>query len=352
MKKIIKQLQHQDIISSQEVSALRQQLIETYPHLTAMERAKFFASALQKQLDTSLASFDDTLRKEIKFNLLKNTLYKKNFYINAYDVLLGYLHTQETFAHPPKDLVKWMNSHQTSVLTEKQVNSLLHSLSKESTYRKKNWGVPLKRHLWYRCSKLLLLLLIISAISFLSAICINLYEYRSPSQYPLAFTPIEEPYVSCPISAEINLNEHPLQKDLQYTTINTPLLKDWLEQKDSLLAEEPYFSAILEAGKEFNVNPLLLFAITGQEQSFVPKDHAFAKQMANNPFNLYGSWETFDTPIKQSSRIAAETILHLGEGCPSEEDQIEWINRSYAEDPNWHIGVSYFFNVLKEIAMS
>ena len=53
----------------------------------------------------------------------------------------------------------------------------------------------------------------------------------------------------------------------------------YLRTKSSLLAEEPYLSAIIKAAKEHDIHPLLLFAITGQEQAFVPKT---AKNAAKN----------------------------------------------------------------------
>jgi putative ABC transport system permease protein len=42
-------------------------------------------------------------------------------------------------------------------------------------------------------------------------------------------------------------------------------LKNWLQARNSLFAEDLYFSAILEAAERNNLNPLLIFAITGQE---------------------------------------------------------------------------------------
>ena len=80
-----------------------------------------------------------------------------------------------------------------------------------------------------------------------------------------------------------------------YKNVNITNLKEFLNSKDSLLVEEPYFSTILSVSKDFNLNPLVMFAITGQEQSFVPKSDENAYKIANNPFNVFYSWKKYNT---------------------------------------------------------
>ena len=71
--------------------------------------------------------------------------------------------------------------------------------------------------------------------------------------------------------------------------------------------------------------------------------------MANNPFNVYHSWEDFSTNISESSQITARTIVNLSKDRPEEVDPIHWINRKYAEDGNWWQGVSSIFNQLEGV---
>ena len=66
-------------------------------------------------------------------------------------------------------------------------------------------------------------------------------------------------------------------------------IKAYLHGRNSLLAEELYFTAIVESGRKHGIDPLLLFAVAGQEQGFVPKSAKKAKQIANNPFNVFHS---------------------------------------------------------------
>ncbi|WP_219837495.1 hypothetical protein [Paenibacillus sp. R14(2021)] len=134
------------------------------------------------------------------------------------------------------------------------------------------------------------------------------------------------------------LNELP--DELRYIEVDRSKLVRYLTAKSSLLAEEPYLSAIIGAAKKHNIHPLLLFAITGQEQAFVPKTAKNARKIANNPFNVYYSWQDYNTTIEESANIAGKTINHLSFERPNDVDALEWINRKYAEDDNWSNGVS------------
>ncbi|MEW9096069.1 MAG: hypothetical protein AB2417_13395 [Clostridiaceae bacterium] len=133
---------------------------------------------------------------------------------------------------------------------------------------------------------------------------------------------------------------------MRYEEINKEKLIDFLDKRDSLLAEEPYFSTILSVAKEFNLNPIVLFSITGQEQSFVPKSDKDAHKIANNPFNVYYSWIEYNTDINDAARIASRTVINLSENRPEDKDPFLWIGRKYAEDKNWGKGVRLIFEEL------
>lgn len=143
-----------------------------------------------------------------------------------------------------------------------------------------------------------------------------------------------------------------LPEELKYSDVNVSELQEWLDKRDSLLSEEPYLSAIIDAAEYYDVNPLLMFAITGQEQSFVKRSGKNAERIANNPFNVYHSWYEYNTTIYDTSKIAAKTIVNLSKGRPEGVNPIYWINTrggkgGYAEDQNWWLGVSRFMSRLK-----
>ena len=139
---------------------------------------------------------------------------------------------------------------------------------------------------------------------------------------------------------------------LKYKKVSMDSLGDFLEKKDSILGEEPYLTAILDSAEAYGLNPLLLFAIAGQEQSFVKKSNPKAETIANNPFNVFGSWVQYNTDIHDSSAIVSRTIINLSKNRPLNTDPIKWINRKYAKDQNWWKGVSKFLKELEENVVS
>ncbi len=162
-----------------------------------------------------------------------------------------------------------------------------------------------------------------------------------PASAPLPA--IEFPVLQAP-STDIGMPDA-----MRYREIDTTAVKAYLNGRDSLLADEPYFSAIVDSARQHDVSPLLLFAITGQEQGFVPKSAKHAKQIANNPFNVFHSWEEFNTDIGHSADIAARTVSRQASKRPEGFDPFEWLNETYAEDPNWANGVKLIFDKLMSL---
>lgn len=143
-----------------------------------------------------------------------------------------------------------------------------------------------------------------------------------------------------------NMTAH-LPNEFKYQLIDENSLREFLHLRGSLLGEEPYFSSIMSTSKDFNLNPLLLFAIAGQEQSFVPKETKDAKKIANNPYNVFNSWQKYNTDIHDSSRIVSRTVINLSKDKPNNIDLFVWINRKYSEDKDWHYGVRSIYEQLK-----
>ena len=138
---------------------------------------------------------------------------------------------------------------------------------------------------------------------------------------------------------------------LYYKDVNKNNLKIYLASKNSVLKNEPYFSQIFATAKDFNLNPLLLFALAGHEQGFVPNNHPYGDKIINNPFNVFGSWQKYNTNFKDSSEIAARTLLNSLSDLPLFIDPFFWINRQYAEDPYWWHGIRSIFWDLENLDM-
>lgn len=145
-----------------------------------------------------------------------------------------------------------------------------------------------------------------------------------------------------------------LPEELKYKAINEKRLLQWLEHKNSYLASTEFISEFVSAAKEFDIDPLLLVAITGQEQSFVPKDHRNAADIAKNPFNVFGSWQRYGKSFHDSARVASRTIVNLSKDRPPSENPIRWLSSKanprgyYAADGNWWIGVSKIYDQIRK----
>lgn len=131
-----------------------------------------------------------------------------------------------------------------------------------------------------------------------------------------------------------------LPAELRYKAVDEQRIKYFLDSRNSLLADEPYFSTIIKTSRAYDVNPLLLLAITGQEQGFVPRNEEKATLIANNPYNVYYSWQDYNTNIQDSTIIVAQTINALSKNRPQDVYPLAWINRKYAQDQKWWIGVN------------
>lgn len=144
---------------------------------------------------------------------------------------------------------------------------------------------------------------------------------------------------------------------LGYRRVDSQGLSKWLKKRNSLLAQPEQLEIIIAAGKEFNVDPLLLIAIAGQEQGFVPADIPGSQMMLKNPFNVYGSWLDYSPGLEPSARIAANTVKILSQDQPVGADPIGWLSDQnnprgfYAEDRNWWRGVRSIYKELEQFAL-
>lgn len=144
-------------------------------------------------------------------------------------------------------------------------------------------------------------------------------------------------------------------EELLYREIDVNETIDWITgylHGSSLLATPENINTLINVGRQFNINPNLLIAITGQEQSFVPAGSN--PRILGNPFNVYGSWENYSPGLEPSAKIAARTIVSLSQGRPESTHPIYWLNcpgnpnGMYATDPGWWRGVTKFFDALQK----
>jgi len=185
--------------------------------------------------------------------------------------------------------------------------------------------------------------------SFAAVLLVGMLAYGWISSRSEPIAPAQPPAVAVktPTPLEAPSAKDGLPQELLYVDINKSELIAYLNTRNSLLAEESYVDTILAVAKAKNIHPLLLFAITGQEQGFVPRDNKRAKEIVNNPFNVYHSWQDYNTTLEQATTVAANTINRLSKGRPNGTDAITWINREYAEDQGWSSGVRSLLGTLQ-----
>lgn len=138
---------------------------------------------------------------------------------------------------------------------------------------------------------------------------------------------------------------------LQYQEVNPDELRAFLKSRGSYLVRN--VDSFIANARRFGINPLLLVAITGQEQSFNPERNSDAAQVGRNPFNVFGSWMAYSPGFDKSCEVAARTVAtKLSHPMPPGEDPIHWLNNSqnpagsYAEDTNWWKGVKFWFQTI------
>lgn len=330
MSSLQEQLAGKEIINAEKIANIRKEIEEQYSSVTSQEKAVILAQRINKLIDESLSYFSLEEKNEIRMNLVKNKL-TKNQSISAYDIV-----EQSIDIVQAEEINIWL-TEQLQVPPEAAgyINEL-YSVEKQESSIVSNPSS--KKQVPYS-------ILIPSFLAIAASIILFINIDFKGKANDEAVTETETIIAK---AEAIPYPDNDLPAYLQYREVNINKLREWLNGRNSLLADEPYFSTILQVAAEFNINPVLLFAITGQEQGFVSRDHPRAEEIANNPFNVFHSWQDFNTNILESTQIAARTIVNLSKERPEDADPIQWINRKYAEDQNWWKGVSALFGQINE----
>ncbi|KIL51352.1 hypothetical protein KP77_08640 [Jeotgalibacillus alimentarius] len=321
------ELLRQDIVLSKEkIAGVQKYLLKKYPEASSKKRAALLSQTLHQMITRSLPDFKE--EEAVRVKLFEKMIQGGNMQLSRYDL------AEAAVPYISKaQLEAWLQHHN----LEEQAADLFYAddpemeieeieeIEEEMTGERK----PLRVRPY------------LLSTALIAGICILFIMLSPDTAVETESSPAASQYHQVEPIYQGPVNELP--EELQFTMIDQEGLKSWLQQRDSMLAEEPYFSAIYQAAHDFNIHPYLLFAITGQEQGFVSVNHPEAEEIANNPFNVFHSWKDFNTSIEESSEIAARTVVNLSKERPDGANPIQWINRKYAEDPNWWKGVTSIF---------
>lgn len=376
MESFMDELQDKKVISKNDVLILKQYINKKYSSYTQVQKLNVLTSSIHQVLDKNIVGIEETYTSKIKQEILKNTLLKDGstiFLIDIFNTCISKKDAENSFY---ESIVNWVNSKVENKISlselEKFDIQLETSKEKEiTTEPEKTPPEVIKSEITkpenIKCEiepkQLINQKLKTIITSKIVRVCVcTLFIFCTILQNTSTIKSILNP----PKSKNIKISSKKAVKKSEnfvasskiispnmpsyfnYKDINKNSLKRYLHNKNSLLCEEPYFSTLITVAKEFNLNPLILFAITGQEQSFVPVNNQYAKKIVNNPFNVYHSWQEYNTNLKDAAEIASRTVINLCKDRPSNEEPFHWINRKYAEDPKWGEGVLRIYTELEK----
>jgi len=378
------------IISPRDVGNIRRYVRMKYAELPQERHAEIVADAVSRTIFRQLPEFEETERKRLAAELIRSTVVREKRPVTAVDVLEASMKLDWREPEKLRAIARWADRRLAADLQEDRIVELLEAHATEAATAGAGdstadlWArlqaaaaasraeaagalapgyrapvVPLNAPtspIWRRSRKQSLLYGLLSCMIAAAMLGYGWQQARERAEQDrlaaeaavAADAAMSAAQAAAAANAVSQVPGNELPATHRYTDIDADKLTAFLESRGSLLRLEPYRSAIMDAAKQFDIHPLLLFAITGQEQGFVHEEHERAKEIANNPFNVYHSWQDFNTTIDHSAAIASRTIIRLSRDRPAGRDPVAWINREYAEDPKWHVGVNKLFETMKD----
>jgi hypothetical protein len=365
-------LEEKSVLTDANIRSMKQYISKKFPAYSSDSQADILANSLHRHINEYLPPVDDVLKEQIRVELLQAAYKQNDFRIRLIDIskacVIALSSGKPEILEP---LEQWLRlqgdditAEETAYFIQKMQEELGLLSSKQDMEQMEYLAEPsVDRAKWFNRVTIHQVFTSHAAVILLTIfLCANFNTHRFlPYEFALQslrsspqMLVIDEAISKAPIqSSNPQLIKNELTERYNYHEVPLESIRQWLKRKDSKLAEEPYLSTIVKTAHHYNIHPFLLLAITGQEQGLVPNSNKKASKIANNPFNVYHSWKEYNTDIADSSRIAAKTILTLVKGRPEAEHPLKWINRKYAEDTKWHIGVeAYFKQMLNQIPVS
>ena len=376
------------ILSDGDAVRLKKYIEEKYVDLDSEQRLAIWSDAAHRVIDSRLPSFPDKVKEKVRFELLNKQ--KDTLIIHQDDALRECLTLDMNQEELLGALTVWVSSRSAMPLEGESLRDTLLQWSQHSpdqislnalveagcqasdapqhmnetscvakeiavsvetanTANMAGLYIPTAHRRWIvRPWAIVGIVSSCVAAAIILVFTMNSFRNEQPTASTQTYPSVMEIMLRDIRERESLRRADGIPAELRYMDIDKKRLSQFLQDRNSLLAEEPYLSAIIASAKRYDVHPLLLFAITGQEQGFVPKDQKQAKQIANNPFNVFGSWESYNTTIEVSADIAAKTVKNISSRRLGDDHPIQWLNQTYAEDPEWWTGVTWLFNTMRQ----
>ncbi|MFC5531943.1 hypothetical protein [Cohnella yongneupensis] len=340
------------LLSPSDVGVIRRYVHTKYAPLSGSKRAEIVADAIRRTLRKQLPQLPNELNDRMIDELISRCLVSEQREVQADDVLdvCAELkaHSDESDSRWLEPIVSWANERAPGRWSAEQLESRLTrrrgiaNAVAVATPHTQSEAAPVSPLVGRNIKWSIVALL---ALAIIGAVTTEVFD-RGEQSGQMPNVAMNVPNTPAAIEPERDIG---LPAALRYTDIDAKAVKQYLKTRDALLADEPYFGAIVASAKDNGIHPLLLLAITGQEQGFVPKSNKNAKRIANNPFNVFHSWQEYNTNIRDSSDIAAGLLAKLADRRPEGVDPFEWFNETYAEDDQWAEGVRKLFEQLSAL---
>ncbi|ABR47835.1 conserved hypothetical protein [Alkaliphilus metalliredigens QYMF] len=368
------------ILTRENIFSLKKYIEFKYPHHGEKHKAQILAKSIRQVIDHELKGFEVHHQEELRTRLLQKTLFEQQRSILCSDIVECCI-TMDSFTDDTLDtLSNWINHKiQDSIDIETIMNYREAVLSKDQKNLAESFieEVPLvyapfvgevdqvidevttnreSSRIFTRLSNHhLSIFILLTFVLLFIGYSINI-DPSTTSEPAVRFN-IDEPMSQLTSGSFTTLMDeiitfYHIPQTLRYRNINENHLRFYLIDRGSLLGRDPHFLTIIETSKKFHLDPLILFSIAGHEQGFIPESHPNAGEIINNPYNVFESWIKYNTNLEDSSAIAARTVSNLLKGLPKGMDPFKWINRRYAEDPDWWRGVRSIYEHLNKIVES
>lgn len=359
-KEFLDYLKTMKIINKDDIERMKLYIDKNYASSSSKEKAELLSTNIHYTLDSYINGINDEQGKKIKKEILNSFVKQNEHSIFMYDIFQSLINTKEDNKKKQvANIHKWLNRYTKTNITQEELyntvypeKKLLSDIPIEIPIEKKEEKMVnnffFKKRFVYICSAFIILGVLLKFIPFYN----ESYAQVEKNTIKKSILKLDKQYVETGVKlkgSKLNAN---IPEYMKYKEVDQKKLELFLRNKKSIIADEPYLSTIICSAKEFDLNPIVLFSIVGQEQGFIPTQSINAEKIANNPFNVYHSWEEYNTDIYDSSQIAARTVFNLSKDMPKGENPFRWINKKYAEDKNWWKGVDFYFKEITKFTDS
>lgn len=320
------------VLSPTDVRNIRNYVKRKYASMPHGQRAEIVADAVARIIHKQLPDFELQVKRELTAMLIRTTVLEEQRPVRADDIYKLSLSLDQSDPLIAEPLQAWLREQKNRLMG----GAIAAPAAGEVIKLPRTSMTVLRRKRQAR-------MLIYGMLNICLITAAVLYSGLLPKPSDVIQPPVTDIRPFKQAETGMDSSTDGLPAELRYAPVNEERLTAYLNSKSSMLVEPQYFEAIIDAAEMYDIHPVLLFAITGQEQGFVPKTNRKAEQIANNPFNVFHSWQEFNTDIRESAEIAARTIVRLSKDKPEDVDPYTWINREYAEDPRWSEGVRSIF---------